>query len=53
MNVTNQAIIKILITDDHPIFRRGLKNAFIDVMDMEVIREASSGNELLEMRLNT
>jgi len=49
MNLVNQDIIKIFITDDHPIFRRGLKNAFADVPDMEVIEEASNGSELLSM----
>jgi len=40
--------IRIGIADDHPLFRRGLKN-FIDQKDVfEVKAEAGSGNELLE-----
>lgn len=41
-------IIKIIIADDHPLFRRGLKNAFSEIPDIEVVDEAESGEELLE-----
>lgn len=48
--------IKILIADDHPLFRRGLKNAFADTPDIEVVGEAVNSNEVLaqirEMELN-
>jgi two-component system, NarL family, invasion response regulator UvrY len=40
--------IRIIITDDHPLFRRGLKNAFLETPDIEVVDEAVSGEELLE-----
>lgn len=40
--------IKIIIADDHPLFRRGLKNAFSETPDIEVVDEAESGEELLE-----
>jgi two-component system invasion response regulator UvrY len=40
--------IKIIIADDHPLFRRGLKNAFSETPDIEVVGEAVSGEELLE-----
>ncbi len=48
--MTTQAIgkIKILVADDHPIFRQGLKNTFSETTDIEVVSEASDGNELLE-----
>jgi two-component system, NarL family, invasion response regulator UvrY len=39
--------IKIIIADDHPLFRRGLKNAFSETPDIEVVDEAESGEELL------
>ncbi len=39
--------IKILIADDHPLFRQGLKNAFGDTPDIEVVGEAESGNDVL------
>ncbi len=40
--------IKIIIADDHPLYRRGLKNAFLETPDIEVVDEAKSGEELLE-----
>ena len=40
--------IRIIIADDHPLFRRGLKNAFSETPDIEVVDEAESGEELLE-----
>ncbi len=39
--------IKILIADDHPLFRRGLKNAFSETPDIEVVGEVDNGNEVL------
>lgn len=39
--------IKILIADDHPLFRRGLKNAFAESPDIEVVGEVDNGNEVL------
>jgi two-component system invasion response regulator UvrY len=39
--------IKILIADDHPLFRQGLKNAFSETPDIEVVDEAESGNDVL------
>ena len=39
--------IKILTADDHPLFRRGLKNAFADTQDIEVVAEATNSNDVL------
>lgn len=39
--------IKILIADDHPLFRQGLKNAFSETADIEVVCEVSNSNEVL------
>jgi len=39
--------IKILIADDHPLFRQGLKNAFSETPDIEVVGEAENGNDVL------
>ena len=39
--------IKILIADDHPLFRQGLKNAFGETPDIEVVGEAENGNDVL------
>lgn len=48
MNVKVDHKIKILIADDHPIFRRGLKNAFADAPDLTVVGEVANGFQLLE-----
>jgi len=39
---------KILIVDDHTIFRRGLKEVLADNENLEIVGEASDGNEALE-----
>lgn len=41
--------IKIVLVDDHRIFRDGLKSLLSEVDFIEVTGEASDGNELLEM----
>jgi two-component system invasion response regulator UvrY len=41
-------MIKILIADDHPVVRQGLKQVLADEPDMEVTGEASNANELME-----
>lgn len=41
-------MIKILIADDHPVVRQGLKQILADETDMEVSGEAANANELLE-----
>ncbi len=46
--------IKIFIADDHHIFRKGIRSILADDKTIEVIGEASNGDEALEMlnRLN-
>ncbi|MFH2143234.1 MAG: response regulator transcription factor [Bacteroidota bacterium] len=44
--------IKIILADDHRIFRDGLKSLLSDDHSIEIIGEASNGNELMDM-LNT
>jgi two-component system, NarL family, invasion response regulator UvrY len=39
--------IRILIADDHPIFRQGLHRAFAESSGLEVVAEAVNGPELL------
>ena len=39
--------IKILIAEDHPLFRQGLKNAFGDTSDIEVVSEVDNSNDIL------
>ncbi len=41
-------MIKILIADDHPIVRKGLKDIIKETSDMEVADEARNGKEVLE-----
>jgi DNA-binding NarL/FixJ family response regulator len=41
--------MRILIADDHPVVRRGLKDIVASEHDMVVIGEACSGDEALEM----
>ncbi|WP_431728050.1 response regulator [Verrucosispora sp. TAA-831] len=38
-------MIRILIVDDHPIVRNGLRGAFADLPDVEVAGEAANGRE--------
>lgn len=42
-------MIKILIADDHPIFRAGLSKLLHAMRDVEVVAEASSGRQALEL----
>jgi len=37
--------MRILIADDHPVFRRGLRASLDSVPDMEVVGEATTGND--------
>jgi len=41
--------VRILIADDHPIVRRGLKDIVASEQDMTVIGEAKTGDEALEL----
>lgn len=43
--------IRILIADDHPIVRSGVKTELISQRDFEVVGEASQGDECMEMAL--
>jgi len=41
-------MIKILIADDHPMIREGLKKTLRDEVDMKVVGEAKNGREVLD-----
>jgi DNA-binding NarL/FixJ family response regulator len=41
--------IRILIADDHPLFRTGLRSLLESVPDTEVVGEATSGQEAVEL----
>ena len=44
-------MINILMVDDHLIVREGIKRIINDVPDMNIIAEASNGNEAMELLL--
>ncbi|MEB2287795.1 MAG: response regulator transcription factor [Anaerolineae bacterium] len=43
------ARIRLVIVDDHPVFRQGLRNIFATEDDIEVLAEASTGEEALQL----
>jgi DNA-binding NarL/FixJ family response regulator len=45
-------MIRILLADDHAIVRNGLKQIFSGQPDLQVVGEASNGNEILELARN-
>ena len=47
MKTIDNDTIKVIIADDHPLFRRGLKHALDDTDDITVVAEVSNGDELL------
>ena len=40
-------MIKIMLVDDHRLVRAGLKRVLLEMADMEVVGEASTGEEAL------
>lgn len=44
--------VRIIIADDHPIFRGGLKNIIKDEENIQIIGEAADGKKALELILN-
>ncbi|MDI6765382.1 MAG: response regulator transcription factor [Bacteroidota bacterium] len=42
-------MIKILIADDHPLIREGLKKTLKEETDMKVVCEAKNGSEVLDL----
>jgi len=41
--------IRLLIADDHPIFRQGLRGILSDEPDVEIVGEVGDGNQAIEM----
>ena len=42
-------VIRVLIADDHPLFREGMRGRLDRVADVEVVGEAASGDEAVEL----
>jgi DNA-binding NarL/FixJ family response regulator len=49
MNTDNNGKIKVLITDDHALFRTGVKTSLSHYRDIEFIGEAENGMQLLNL----
>src|SRR5438094_10567405 len=41
--------LRILIADDHPLFRKGMRTLLTATADLEVIGEATTGQEVIEL----
>src|SRR3712207_2462284 len=41
--------VRVLIADDHPLFREGMRGRLDRVADVEVVGEASRGDEAVEL----
>src|SRR6202167_2677047 len=48
VNEKKKAMVRILIADDHPIVRDGLKKLLVLEEDFDVVGEAGNGREVLE-----
>ncbi|UCC54961.1 MAG: response regulator, partial [Anaerolineaceae bacterium] len=42
-------VLKLLIVDDHPVFRQGLRDVFETDSQIEVVGEAADGEAALEL----
>jgi len=47
LNMSEQATIKVVIVDDHPVVRNGIENMLLVFDDIELLGEAESGSDLL------
>lgn len=49
INLVEGLMIKVMLVDDHRLVRAGLRRVLMDVPDIEIIAEASTGEEALEL----
>src|SRR5919202_3701002 len=49
MNEIDNHIIKVIITDDHALFRTGVKTSLANRKDIQMIGEAENGMQLLNL----
>ena len=49
MNKDNSGKIKVFITDDHAVFRTGVKTSLSQYSDIEVVGEAENGKQLISL----
>ena len=49
MKSENEGVIKVIIADDHVLYRAGVKNALSSRKDIKVIAEADNGSHLLNL----
>src|SRR6266849_1403846 len=41
--------LHVLIADDHPLFRKGMRALLVAAQDIEVVGEATTGEEVIEL----
>ncbi|HEY6407600.1 MAG TPA: response regulator transcription factor, partial [Ktedonobacteraceae bacterium] len=41
--------LRVLIADDHPLFRKGMRTLLTTTPDIEVVGEATTGQEVVEL----
>ncbi|WP_223590313.1 response regulator transcription factor [Neobacillus bataviensis] len=44
--------LKVLIADDHPLFRHGVKTLFLTTSELEIVGEATSGEDAIQLVLS-
>lgn len=49
MNTENEEVIRVIIADDHVLYRAGVKNALSSKKNIKVIAEADNGQHLLNL----
>ena len=46
-------VVKVIVVDDHPIFRLGLAASLADMDDVELVGEAATAAEVLDLVART